>query len=335
MAGLYEADFVARLGRGVESLLDGWGVSAGSRVELLTVSENATFRVIDSGAERDIVVRVHRPGYHTREEIASELAWITALRADGIVTTPEPIPHEDGQPIASFDDGGERRDAVAFGFVPGHEPRAGNALADGFRTLGAISARLHRHARAWRRPAGFVRKVWNIDTIVGAHPHWGPWQDAIALRPADHGVLTRAVNTLTTRLHDYGTDSERFGLIHADLRLANLLVSGQDLTVIDFDDCGFGWYGFDFAAAISFIEEEPFVPGLLAAWIDGYGRVSTLSDDDRAMIPTLVMLRRIQLTAWLASHAETPTAREIGDSYTAGTVRLAQRFIDGELPYGT
>ena len=48
-----------------------------------------------------------------------------------------------------------------------------------------------------------------------------------------------------------------------------------------------------------------------------------------------LMLRRMQLTAWVASHAETPTAQSMGEDYTRGTVALAQRYLDthsGDIP---
>ena len=60
-------------------------------VELLNVSENATFLVSDPGAGPS-VLRVHRLGYHTEQEIASELAWMDALRAEAGVRTPRVLP---------------------------------------------------------------------------------------------------------------------------------------------------------------------------------------------------------------------------------------------------
>ena len=40
------------------------------------------------------------------------------------------------------------------------------------------------------------------------------------------------------------------------------------------------------------------------------------------------MLRRMMLTAWIASHAETPTARDAGlGAYTRGTLDLAERWL--------
>ena len=83
-------------------------------------------------------------------------------------------------------------------------------------------------------------------------------------------MLEQALALIERRLERFGTGPERFGLVHADLRLANLLVDGKHLRIIDFDDCGFSWFMYDFATAVSFIEHEPNVPELLEAWIGGY-----------------------------------------------------------------
>jgi Ser/Thr protein kinase RdoA (MazF antagonist) len=115
--------------------------------------------------------------------------------------------------------------------------------------------------------------------------------------------------------------------VHADLRLANLLVDGPQLNVIDFDDCGLSWFVYDFAAAITFIEHEPIVPALLDAWVAGYRQITSLSDQDAAEIPVMVMLRRILILAWIASHAETPTAQQMGVNYTNQTLEMAETFL--------
>jgi len=124
---------------------------------------------------------------------------------------------------------------------------------------------------------------------------------------------------------------DRFGLIHADLRLANLLLHDGDVSVIDFDDCGYGWYMYDLGSALSFVEHKEYVPALISAWVKGYGRVRPLSDAERSMIPTFVMLRRILLVAWLGSHSETDIAKEIGAQFTPQTVDLITQYLDDRL----
>jgi len=322
---MYDPDSLTALEERVRGALPRWALGAASDVKLINVSENATFLLSDFESGRELVLRVHRPGYHTRPEIASEIAWIEALRADRVVETPAPIAGVDGEVIQELP-GAEPRHAVGFERVPGAEP-ASEDLTPWFRELGAVTARMHLHARAWRRPPGFARKVWNFSTALGAEARWGPWRRGLGLEPAGAALLERAVATIERRLARFGQSHERFGLVHADLRLANLLVDGPRLNVIDFDDCGLSWYIYDFAAAITFIEHEPIVPALLDAWVAGYRQIAALSAEDAAEIPVMVMLRRILILAWIASHSETPTAQQMGATYTSHTLGMAETFL--------
>lgn len=328
MNGLYQQSLVETLRQGVESLLAEWRLSPATRLSLLCISENVTFRADDPERDNPVVIRVHRPGYHEPDEIGSELGWIAALRAESVLRTPAPLHTRGGSLIVNFEHGQESRQVVAFEFMAGREPNASGDLRGGFRELGELTACLHVHARQWRRPPDFRRKTWNFETTLGARPHWGEWRKALGLTNEGEAVLERCVERLRGQLQAYGESPDRFGLIHADLRLANLLVDDERLAVIDFDDCGLGWYFYDFAAAISFIETSPQIPALQRAWLEGYRRVLALSAADEAAMPMFVMLRRLLLTAWIASHAETPTACELGGDYTQDTVLLAQNYLD-------
>jgi Ser/Thr protein kinase RdoA (MazF antagonist) len=333
VAGEYTPAVMTDLHARVRRDLPRWGLSPQAQVSLLNVSENATFALSEpQGAE--LVLRVHRVGYSSAEEIRSELAWMSALREEGIVDGAAPVSGADGafvQVLESLE--GEvhpRRFAVAFERLPGREPDAREAV-QWFGRLGEITARMHAHSRSWVLPEGFCRKRWDFDAMVGERGFWGPWRAAIGLDDIGIAVLERALARLRQRLEQIGESAEVFGLVHADLRLANLLVDGHHLRVIDFDDCGFSWYLYDFATAVSFIEHEPMVPTLLRSWLAGYRRRLALSDEAAADIPAFVILRRILLTAWLASHAEVPFAREFGVDYTRGTVRLAQKWMNGDF----
>jgi Ser/Thr protein kinase RdoA (MazF antagonist) len=129
------------------------------------------------------------------------------------------------------------------------------------------------------------------------------------------------------RLSLYGSGPDRFGLAHCDLRLDNLLIDQGEIKVIDFDDCGFSWYMYDAAAAVSFYEHLPQVPGLMEWWLEGYRTVSAVSRAEEEEIPTFMMLRRLLLVAWVGSHAETPLARSLGASYTEQTVALCSAYL--------
>jgi Ser/Thr protein kinase RdoA (MazF antagonist) len=319
-----------RLAALAAAALPRFGLSPEATAQLCNVSENHTYRIDDPASGRAYALRVHRAGYHTAEEIGSELEWVDALREDGAVDTAVAVPATDGRRVVEVRTRDlDPRNVVLFEWLPGVAPEPeGDAVLAGFRTLGAISARMHRHARAWRRPDRFARPRWDYDHTLGPAGHWGRWQDGLGMGREEQRLLERLDAALERRLRSYGATGERFGLVHADIRLANLLVEGDHVRVIDFDDSGFSWFMYDFATTVSFVEDHPRVPELREAWVEGYRSVTPLDPADEAELDTFMMLRRLLLVAWIGSHHTFATeAAELGAGFTTGTCALAERYL--------
>lgn len=298
----------------------------GSTATMINLSENATYRVDAPGGGK-WALRIHREAYHSRNAIASELDWVSALRASGKVITPVAVRGRDGQAIQTVAiPGHAARHVVLFEWEAGAEP-AETDLHGPFVVLGKVTGEMHQFTRGWRPPSGFERLTWDFETSLGERGHWGSWRNGMGLDQGKIDLFGRAAARLGRRLEAFGKGSDRFGLVHCDMRLANLLIDGDKTKVIDFDDCGFSWYLYDCATALSFIEDRPDVAELIAAWVNGYRMAAPLSAEEEAEIPTFVMLRRLLLIAWIGSHAETDLARSMGVAYTDNTVPLAEAFL--------
>ena len=195
--------------------------------------------------------------------------------------------------------------------------------------LGEVTARMHRHARRWQRPPGFTRLTWDFDSAASAKTArtGAAGATAWASTPAKEALFARTVAAIGRRLAAYGKGPDRFGLIHCDLRLANLLIDGETVKAIDFDDCGFSWYMYDAATPVSFYEHEPQVPELIA-------RLGTRLSQRRAA------RRRGRGRDPDLRHAAPPAARRLdrlaqrdrlaqsmGVAYTEGTVGLCERYL--------
>ena len=302
------------------------------RLSLLCRSENATF-LLEAGGKR-YALRLHRADYHQRADIESELHWLDALRDTGI-EVPQAVADSQGQTVQSLMlDDGTMRHAVLFHWIEGEMPGT-DVDPRAFQQLGNITARLHQHSRSWQRPAGFQRIIWDHQTMLSPQGHWGDWRDAPNLRAADRGVVEQTIARVGSTLAGFGKTTRNYGLIHADLRLTNLLLYKGETRVIDFDDCGFSWYLHDLAAAISFVEHHPRAAEWVDNWIRGYEQVAHITDSEMAVVPTLLIQRRIQLLAWVGSHAETEMALSLGPQWADHSVRLCRRYLETrELPVG-
>lgn len=315
------------LDRLAQDALPLWPVPRGATARLINVSENATY-LVEAGAYRSIL-RIHRPAYHTRRGIGQELAWAQALASSGLVNTPPPIAGRNGDLVQEGHVPGlpEPRFMVMFRFAEGRQPDENDDLVAPFQRLGAIAARTHLHSMAWQRPEPLERLRWDHDAVFGPQANWGDWRAAPNVTPPIRAVLERVEATIRRRLDAFGQDPGRYGLIHADMRLANLLIQGEETTLIDFDDCGQGWFLYDFATGISFMEDHPQVPALRAAWVRGYRSVRALSEAEEREIDTFVMLRRLALLAWIGSHIEAPEPQAMAPDFARVSAELGQAYL--------
>jgi Ser/Thr protein kinase RdoA (MazF antagonist) len=310
-----------------ERALPEYGLPANSTLQLLNLSENATYAVENSATGTRSILRVHRQNYHLPHQIESELDWLDALRGDNEITVPTVLPAADGRRVITVNVNGTDRHVVHFGMVAGAEPDEETVTVEDFHTLGQITAALHEHSHAWARPVMFSRFAWDWEHSLGAEARWGRWQDADGVGTDEHRLLERAEQLLRERLERYGSGPDRFGLIHADLRLANLLVDGSTITVIDFDDCGFGWFFYDFGTAVSFIEDDPALPEWQDSWITGYRTRRSIAAVDEDMLPSFVLLRRLMLLAWMGTHSHSKESRTKAITYAEGSCALAERYL--------
>ncbi|VAW24205.1 putative phosphotransferase [hydrothermal vent metagenome] len=336
----------------VKKSLHLWPNTKGASAKLINLSENHTFLITSANGEKTIL-RVHRPGYHLISDIYSELNWMVALRANAKIKTPIPIAGNDGKQVQTLSlqdvlrSGGPKNDgpndespkgesskgdrlrfAVMFVFEAGAEPDEGEDLRLPFEQLGILAAKCHSHAQDWTLPSDFSRLTWDKAGILDEGAHWGDWRKAPNISAQNFIALEEAEKTLRKRLDEYGSDRSRFGIIHADMRLANLLVDDGEVKLIDFDDCGFGWFAYDFAAAISFFEDSASIPALFTSWLAGYVQERKFSKADIEIVDSMVMLRRFALLAWVGSHAETELASGLAPDFAKISARIAQKYVN-------
>src|SRR3954447_13934337 len=119
-----------RLDELAAAALPRFGLSPEATAALCNVSENHTYRVEDPASGRTFALRVHRPGYRTAAEIASELDWIDALREDGAVDTCVAIRAPGGERVVAVGANGlAPRNVVLFEWLPGAAPEPEGAEA--------------------------------------------------------------------------------------------------------------------------------------------------------------------------------------------------------------
>ena len=297
--------------------LDHWDIGV-KAISLVSHSENIVFRV-DSECGQPFVFRFHRPGYHTLPELHGEFQWTAALNRSGI-GAPVPRLSTNKRAFVPFilPELSQTRYVSMVEWVEGTpmatliEQEADPAkLAGYFHKVGKLAARIHNQAADWLPPANFERHAFDAKGLMGEEPFWGAFWEQSDLKPAERAQIIFARDQIYDLLTDYGKEPATYSLIHADLHPGNLITTGENVHIIDFDDSGFGWHLYELAVAISYYQDNPHFARIREAIIAGYLTERPLSPSDIELLPVFVLIRSMVSLGWIEQRPELDSSHKL------------------------
>jgi len=314
------------------NVLRRWNIDSAD-LDLIKHRENAVFRV-ESG-DFKAALRMHRQGYHTDDELRSELQWMQALDSAGI-RVPEAMRTASGewfarQPVDGLPDAlqvdlwhwidGEQLGSVEEGVANEAD------VESTYRTLGELAARVHNQATSWDLPEGFTRHAWDADGLAGESPFWGRFWEIEAANAEQRGLLARARESIHRDLSALPKTTDTYSMIHADFAAENIMVDDDGVRLIDFDDAGFGWHLFELVTALIFIRGEEYFDRAERALIEGYRKHRSLTDEALELLPLFYLARSTTYVGWVHTRSETETAMELTPMIVGMTCELAEDYL--------
>ncbi len=319
----------AELSAAATSIAPAFGINLAS-VKLLSHSENVVLALTDDDGER-YAMRLHRPGYNTVDEMESEVEFVESLRRFG-VPVPRCIATESGGHYTPVDVGGTPHQVGVIGWVEGSSlggplDGGGPGIVEHYRVIGELAAQIRAHNATWEPSERFTRRRWDADGLVGEAPVWDRFWEVDQLNPEQRALFTEAREFLVGVLGSLPTNDDHFGLIHSDLHLGNVMANGSDLTVIDFDDAGYGWFVHELAVALHPMLGEPEEAAARAAMLEGYRSVHEFSPGEEALIDVFLAMRSLMIVGWLAARPEVPVYARF-DEVLAEIEQHIRAFLD-------
>lgn len=312
--------------------LEHWDLQDAS-LTLIKHRENAVFKVQKDGTRA--ALRLHRQGYHSDAALRSELQWMKALDAAG-VAVPNVVPTTSGDMFVTQSVEGLVGDIQIdlFEWVDGRQLGSveegitdASSVAEIYGAIGELAAKVHNQATTWQLPDGFQRHAWDAEGLAGEQPFWGAFWKLDAASPSQRRLLERGRERVFSELSAEARSAENYSMIHADFVPENLLVSGDVVRLIDFDDAGFGWHLFEFATSLYFILGEPFFEEARDAMIAGYRKHRPISDEQLERLPLFFLARGFTYVGWVHTRQETETARELTPMLLDAACDLAENYL--------
>jgi Ser/Thr protein kinase RdoA (MazF antagonist) len=317
----------------------------GTSLTLLSETANAVFhvampsgrpqRMSETASTRDgaeYALRLCPPHGHGPQTIAEELQWLLALRRDTDLVVPEPVPACDGTLVREIRDPDTPVpwQGVLFHWVPG-ERRTETLTPPDLERVGMCMARLHQHAAAFvtAQHPPLTRRARFCDVLAWRHG----FKPAVAVySPRDLAVFAAAAQWVHTACQALEEIGHGVGFIHADMHQWNYLFHGEEVRVIDFDDCGWGYYAYDMAVTLTDIHDREDFAALRQAFLTGYTRVQPLPPGCEPYIKHFGAARVLFMLQWLLGRSH-PECWEWGEAYIRNAVgRLECLLADATIP---
>ena len=273
-----------------QELLKGYGIER-AQVACINFEFNATFSV-ETEAGAKYALRVNINSTRTLANMKGEIEWVRHLNRTSGINTPTPIAtlKDDYIVSAVHPDSGQKMYGVMYSWLDGEEI-GDEPTMEQLHEVGKAIAVLHQESADFTLSPESNLPIFN-DFFWGTEDFL--FSDKSILSVNDRSLIQEAYDFIMAFTRDMYEKSP-VHIIHADFHGWNLMWHEGQLSIFDFDDCGFGVEAQDIAVALYYLDTPQQNQALLA----GYTSVKPLPAYSENGMKALLLQRRLLLLNYL------------------------------------
>lgn len=275
-----------------------------SKCRLLALGCNTNYLL--EGRRRVYAFRLYRYDWWPKSDVDEELRLLESLDRKKIAVS-KPVPCKSGARFVALKTPEGIRYGAMFGYISGspmaHDYGKNNV---NMKMLGRMLAQVHDAADRLKRPI----KRWTMDYDNIVPPFLAELPGLLEHRPKDRDYYCKLADSLYDIISkQQGLD---FGLCHGDLHTFNVMQGSEgELTIFDFDWCGYSWRAYDLATVWWSMPPGKKSVRPWRAFLSEYRKHRNIDRKSIQLLPWFVVLREFELlnfqqsmrkhvgTAWL------------------------------------
>ena len=263
-----------------------------SNVTWINSGSNRVYKVLKNG--QNLYLRIST---RTFDYILAEIDWINYLRDS--VKTPELVKSVNGKKIETYQ--GEEKTYILCLFyeLPGVFWDKNNTSTWNdtvFYNWGKTMGKMHRLTKKYQPPGGVHTRPLFEHNFISLEFY------------KDIPSVYDKMAQIQKEIFSLPRDIDSYGLIHSDMHQQNLLINNNDITVLDFDDCQYGFFSLDIGIALyhaiwwgspndNFAKND-FALKVIKNFLTGYSAENHLSDFWLKKIMMFMKYRQIAALSW-------------------------------------
>jgi len=257
---------------------------------------------IDSGTNKVYKIQNNRHNFYLRislggfDYVSAEIDWLEYLQSE--IRVPEPVRSCNGKLIERFRDNSEEYVLCMFRELPGVKwkksiPNFFNEQT--YFLWGKTMGRMHRMTKSYRPSSGIHRRPRFED-------NYSPLSNYRAVP-----LVQEKMARIQTEISMLPQNEDCYGLIHCDMQQQNFLIDGNEMCVLDFDGCQYGFFALDIGVALYHAiwwdlpdngDKNAFARGIIKHFMRGYNTENLLSDFWLEKILLFMQYRQVDALSW-------------------------------------
>lgn len=261
------------------------------------------FIYFSRNASQDVVIRLTEPPRRQKEDLLSELHWQNWMSERG-ARCANPLESNNARLVETLDDGQTIFYACVFKRAAGAPLKnTSDFTPQVMHAWGRTIAQFHDLTRDYQCPSDIKpRKPWRED-----------FEDSIAsvVKDDDNPGVSDEFKHLFGWLDALPRSRDTYGLVHTDLHNGNFFVSGDRLTVFDFDDACYHWFMYDLAVPLFYLRyrnahsADPLdLAALEREYLNGYRSLREISSASKKQIEAFVRYRALIMYGWCSAQIQ-------------------------------
>jgi len=203
-------------------------------IENINSGSNKVYRIREGG--QNFYIRISTREY---TYIAAEIDWMMFLKDS--VKTPILAKSNNANLIETFHENGKSYVICVFYELKGvfwnkNNPSLWNETV--FFNWGNIMGKMHHVTKNYKPPAGIIKRPFFEDNLVPLDPYKNI--------PSVYKKIASIQNEISKLPHDI----DSYGLIHSDMHQQNFLITNNHISILDFEDCQYGFFALDIGIAL-------------------------------------------------------------------------------------
>jgi Ser/Thr protein kinase RdoA (MazF antagonist) len=238
--------------------------------------------------EGNYILRISHYHWRTRSEVQFELEFLQFL-ANKDIPVAAPIPTTEGDLLITLHQPEGDRYASLFPYAIGEVPM-GDLNIDQSRSLGELVAQIHQVSRSFTTKT--KEKVLDLDNLI--EPSLEDINRFLKIYPEDAAALHAIVDGLKTKLSDLPNEDPLWVVCWGDVHSGNThFVETGDVTIFDFDQCGYSWRIFEVAKFWHTCLSTGLSYKIRRAFLEGYETINAFTPQEMDSLQAFTQLAHI------------------------------------------